>query len=550
MDALTRLTESGAIARLVERDPTLFTDDVDLRQPIMQRLGWTDLAEKASARLPLVANLASQLAEEGVTDVVLLGMGGSSLAPLVIDAVLGSPADSPALHVLDTTSPDVLVPLMERLSPATAAFVLASKSGSTIEPLSLYAILRGWMDDALGRVAAGKRFVVVTDPGSPLERLRQKDVMRIAVSAPANVGGRFSALSVFGLTPTGIAGVDLAPMIEDAARMEQACRHPAEDNPAAALAAWMADNHAAGRDKLTFVASPRYATFGLWVEQLVAESTGKQGVGILPVLEDGRVPASTYGADRTLLVLREPSDAACASHADAARAAGVPVMEHVLDGPAGLGGEFVRWEYAVALTGFLLGVNPFDEPNVAEAKEATTGVLEQTLPIPAACCDLGGVWPTFAGALEDTAPPRDLAGALHPLLGGLAAGRDYLALLVYLPEGPALDALRAASADASTALGVPVCVETGPRYLHSTGQLHKGGPATGSFLIVTVRSRTDIAIPERGFSLGQLYRAQAEGDLVTLASRRRPVLRLDLPDSGEAVELLAREIASFSRQRA
>jgi len=534
MDAMTRLIEADAVTRLVDRDPTMFSGDVDMRQPILQRLGWTDLAEKAGLRLPLVTNLAAEVAREGASDIVLLGMGGSSLAPLVINAVIGPMEGAPTLHVLDTTSPSTVDGLMNVLSPHTTVFVVASKSGTTIEPLSLYAIFREWMDAELGHVAAGKRFIVVTDPGTPLEKRRQKDVMRVAVTAPANVGGRFSALSVFGLIPCGLAGLDVARIIEYAHVMERACHGPAEANPGAQLAAWMADALESGRDKLTLVSSERYRSFGLWVEQLVAESTGKQGKGIVPVLEDGTVPVDAYGADRALVVVRDDGDAAEAEHARLARDAGIPVIELVPPEASAIGAEFVRWEFAVALTGYLMGVNPFDEPNVAEAKAATAGVLDGSVTVPAAGADLGGCWVTAAGALADAAEPTDLAGALAPLLATLEAG-SYLAILAYVPDDEELlGPLRKAASSVSAECGVPVCLELGPRYLHSTGQLHKGGPETGSFLLLTTRGRADHAIPGQPFSLAELFRAQAEGDLVTLAGHGRPVLRLDLADESPA----------------
>lgn len=534
MDAMNRLIEADAVTRLVDRDPTLFSSDVDMRQPILQRLGWTDLAEKAELRLPLVTNLAAEVAREGASDIVLLGMGGSSLAPLVINAVVGPMEGAPRLHVLDTTSPSAVEALMGALAPHTTLFVVSSKSGTTIEPLSLYEIFREWMDAELGHVAAGKRFIAVTDPGTPLEKRRQKDVMRVAVTAPANVGGRFSALSVFGLIPSGLAGLDVARIIEYAHVMERACHGPAEANPGAQLAAWMADALESGRDKLTLVSSERYRSFGLWVEQLVAESTGKQGKGIVPVLEDGTVPVDTYGADRALVVVRDDGDAAEAEHARLARDAGIPVIELVPPEASAIGAEFVRWEFAVALTGYLMGVNPFDEPNVAEAKAATAGVLDGSVTVPAAGADLDNCWVTAAGALADAAEPTDLAGALAPLLATLEVG-SYLSILAYLPDDEKLlGPLRKAASAVSAECGVPVCLELGPRYLHSTGQLHKGGPETGSFLLLTTRGRSDHAIPGQPFSLAELFRAQAEGDLVTLADHGRPVLRLDLADETPA----------------
>ncbi len=547
MNALETLTANDAVARLVDRDPTLFSADVDMRQPIMQRLGWTDLAEKAASRLPQVRTLASAMHAEGMRDVVLLGMGGSSLAALVMTEVMGPVADAPALHVLDTTSPLTVSTLLERLDPATTAFVLASKSGTTVEPLSLYAIFREWMDAALGRVAAGKRFVVVTDPGSELEKRRQKDIMRIALLAPPTVGGRFSALSLFGLAPAALCGLDVAALVSHAIEAEKTCHRPAEDNPGALLAAWIADALPAGRDKLTFVTSPRYAAFGLWIEQLVGESTGKDGKGIVPVLEDGRVPVSAYGPDRMLVVMREPDDSDRASFAEHAREAEVPTMEFVIDEPAAIGAEFVRWEFAVGLLGHLMGVNPFDEPNVAEAKSATNDVLSGAISAPPAQTDLDTIWTTMAGALADSPAPADIDAALAPLVRSLAPG-DYLAVLAYLPYvEPFAAPLYDAAAEVSSAKRVPVCIELGPRYLHSTGQLHKGGPETGAFIMITTREHANVAIPGAPYTLAQLFRAQAEGDLVTLARHGRRVLRLDLPDDPAAVTRVAQSLARVAR---
>jgi glucose-6-phosphate isomerase len=545
---MTRLLEADAIARLADRDPTLFTDDPGLHASILNRLGWTRLAHEAADTLPLVMKLSSEIAHERFTDIVLLGMGGSSLAPLVMNEVLDSTEGAPRLHVLDSTAPSETHRLMAFLTPERTGFVVASKSGTTVEPLSLYAIFREWMDGALGREAAGAHFIVVTDRGTPLQQRQQQDMMRVTINAPADVGGRFSALSAFGLVPAALAGLDVTALIAHASAMEEMCRLPARSNPAAQLAAWMVDAFEVGRDKLTLVTSPRYRSLGLWVEQLVAESTGKRGIGIVPVLEDGSVHPSAYGDDRALVVVREESAADAAAHAQDARETGTPVFELLVPEPAGIGVEFVRWEHAVALAGFLLGVNPFDEPNVAEAKAATTGVLDGSVAVPAADGDIDGVAVTSAGNLVGSTLPPSLPQALAPLLDSLAEG-SYLAILAYLPDSEALlGPLRTAAAAISSHRRVPVCVELGPRYLHSTGQLHKGGPATGSYLLITTRSDEDQWIPGQPFTLGALFRAQAEGDLVTLATHGRAVMRLDLADeSPGAVGAAARALTSAAQ---
>lgn len=544
MAARERLIEADAVRRLRDRDASLFSADLDQRIPIMQRLGWTDLAEKATGRIPLLTALAEAVAAEGATDVLLLGMGGSSLAPLVMTRVIGGGDCFPRLHVLDTTSPVQIGELLGTLDPETTYVVVASKSGTTIEPLSLYAVVRSWFErHGMDKQTIGRRVIVVTDPGSPLEKLRQRDLLRTTLTAPATVGGRYSALSLFGLAPAALAGIHLPSLVLRAQAMETACALPVDENPAALLAAWMADAWEAGRDKLTFVTSGRYAPFGLWAEQLVAESLGKDGIGVVPVIEHGMPRPAEYGPDRAVVVLRFGDDDALAAWSRETASAH-PVFELTLTDVFDLGAEFVRWEHATALAGSLMGVNPFDEPSVAEAKAATTAILAGGVDVPAAQADADGTWVTFAGALEPpSAMPAGRVGALRAAFGSLRPA-DYLALLVYAPDEPGRVApLTDAAAGVSHALRHAVCLELGPRYLHSTGQLHKGGPDSGLFVIVTARDRVDVPVPGQRFTLAALHRAQAEGDLVTLARHGRRVLRLDLPSSGAAdMELLAADL--------
>lgn len=543
MSARERLIEMDAIARLRARDVSLFSDDLDARIPIMQRLGWTDLAGKAAGRLPLLSNLADAIVNEGATDLLLLGMGGSSLAPLVMSRMIDGAAGFPRLHVLDTTSPVHVAALLARLEPRSTFVIVASKSGTTIEPLSLYAIVRGWFAAAgMQKAEAGRHIMVITDPGSPLEKRRQRDMLRIALTAPATVGGRYSALSMFGLAPAALTGVHLPSVIARAEAMEEACAGPIDQNPGALLAAWIADSWAAGRDKLTLVTSGAYAPFGLWVEQLVAESLGKNGTGVVPVIETDPAEADAYGNDRAFVVLRFGDDAALAGWSRRI-SAHHPVFELTVTDVFDIGAEFVRWEYAVALAGVLLGVNPFDEPSVTEAKRATSAILEGgAATVPSACADVSGTWVTYAGALNGPAPATRTE-ALAVAVSALRSG-DYLALLLYAPEDEALLApLRNACAVVSHATRRAVCFELGPRYLHSTGQLHKGGPDTGVFVLVTARDKIDLEIPGEPFTLAALHRAQAEGDLVTLAVHDRRVLRLDLPSTdAEELTTLARDL--------
>lgn len=533
MKALERLAELDAVRRLRERDASLYSDDIDRRIPIMQRLGWTDLAEKAPGRLPLLQNLSETIAAEGATDLLLLGMGGSSLAPLVMERIIGGADGYPRLHVLDTTSPVQVSELLDALDREHTYVLIASKSGTTIEPLALYAIVHAWlMAEGMTRHEAGRRCIVITDPGSPLEKLRERDLMRMTLTAPATVGGRFSALSMFGLAPAALMGIHLPSLIARAQAMERACSAPLDENPAALLASWMAESWEAGQDKLTLVTTERFRPFGLWVEQLVAESLGKDGKGIVPVLEADDLDASGYGSDRAVVVLRFGEDAALADWSRRT-AAEHPVFELTVTDVFDVAGEFVRWEYAVALAGALLGVNPFDELAVTEAKTATNTILDGGAgDVPPATLDFDGTWVTYAGGLIMPAPaPTDRVSALRGVAEAAVSG-DYIALLVYAPEDEArLAPLRAACAHLSRATRHAVCFELGPRYLHSTGQLHKGGPGTGVFVLVTARDREDMEIPGKHFTLAALHRAQAEGDLVTLARHNRRIIRFDLPST-------------------
>lgn len=546
MNSLDRLVEMNAPARLRERDATLFVDDIDRRIPIMQRLGWTDLAEKAPGRLPLLTGLAEALVAEGAADLLLLGMGGSSLAPLVMERVIGGAQGFPRLHVLDTTSPVQLAALLDSLDREHTYVIVASKSGSTIEPLTLWSIVQAWlMAEGMTKAEAGRHCVVITDPGSPLEKLRQRDLMRMTLNATATVGGRYSALSMFGLAPAALIGIHLPGLIQRAQAMEQACAAPPAENPGALLAAWIADSWEAGRDKLTLVASDRFKPLGLWIEQLVAESLGKDGKGVVPVIEHGLPGPSEYGDDRAVVVIRFGDDQTLAAWSRA-MAPEHPVYEIVVTDVFDLGAEFVRWEHAVALTGALMGVNPFDELAVTEAKNATSDILSGgASDVPSASLDLDGTWVTFAGGLAPAVAPSTRAEALRVAIDSADRG-DYFAFLVYAPEDEArLAPVRAALDALSAGTKMATCFELGPRYLHSTGQLHKGGPNNGIFVLVTARDRVDFEVPGKRYTLAMLHRAQAEGDLVTLARHSRRVLRLDLPSTDpEALAALAADITA------
>ena len=541
MDSLDRLIGLDAIARLRGQDPTLFGDDPADQELAAQSLGWTHIAHSSDKIVEqLRAHAKETLRDNVVTDVVLLGMGGSSLAALVLGDVLGTP-DGARLHVLDTTCPHTVDQAIATLSPATTMYLVSSKSGGTIEPNSLYAIFRGVANNAMGFEAAGQRFIALTDPDSSLEELALRDKFHTLVSTPPDVGGRFSALTPFGLLPAVLIGAEIELLVGRARHMETGCDMPADTNPAAGLAAFIADQHAAGRDKLTLVTSPELRTFGLWVEQLVAESLGKSGIGVVPVVDLTDDLPHGFGTDRAIIVVRLKDDDRLEEWVPKL-AHTTPLGELILRDGYDIGAEFARWSHAVALLGPLLGVNPFGQPNVQAAKDATAAALagELELPEPTGCTP-DGVMLTFAGSLPDPGHAEpSLAAALGHALAAVRPG-DYLALLAFLPEdddliGPLTQAVPRVSAE----MGAAVTLELGPRYLHSTGQLHKGGPDTGVFVMVTTRDAADVPVPGKPYSLRELFRAQADGDLATLSAAGRRVLHVDLPDSS------ARTIEEFA----
>lgn len=521
--------EPETLRRIIARDGTLYSPDPLVAAEAASFMGWTDLASRALAELDPILGLAEEVRAEGLTDIVLLGMGGSSLASLVIGQVLGG---QPRLHVLDTTSPPTVMQALASTDPATTIHIVSSKSGGTIEPNCLYAIFRSRADEHLGRERAGRRFIAITDPGSSLEQLAETDGMRACVLAPPSVGGRYSALTPFGLVPAALLGVDVARMLERAAAAEGAL---AGEAPDIVLGRFIAGAHAAGVDKLTVVAPPEVRSFGVWVEQLVAESLGKLGRGVVPVVELGE-PAG-YGPDRAVVDLRPEPDAALEGSVSA-------YLHRPFGDPYELGAHFVAWEYAVALTGVALGVNAFDQPNVAEAKAATEAVLGGGQAAPDPLVEIDGVRVTFGGGLAADLPPAELADAVETALRALRLG-DYAAMLAYLPLDELLIApLQAATSELGRASGAAACFELGPRYLHSTGQLHKGGPNSGVFIMITTRDHAFLPIRGREWNLRTLHRAQADGDFMTLAAHGRRVVRIDLPNaSREAVNDTAAAIA-------
>jgi glucose-6-phosphate isomerase len=490
---------------------------------IAHRLGWLDAPDTMRAHVPRVQALGDAARAEGVTDVYLLGMGGSSLCAEVMRTAYPPAGEGPALHVLDTTDEHALTAVAARLDAPRTWFLVASKSGGTVEVTSMERYFWALMQQALGGTA-GRHFVAITDPGTVLESLAKARGYREVFLNPADIGGRFSALSLFGLVPAALIGIDVAHMLQTASEMAAGCHETREDtNPGLALGAFMARACLEGRDKLTVVLPRSLRMFGLWIEQLVAESTGKQGTGVLPIVDEDPRRATAYGQDRAFVTL-ETEQNSIEADLTVIEEAGHPLLKLSMRSDA-LGAEFFRWEFATAVAGAALRINPFDEPNVQEAKDRTKALLAQF---------------AHRGEMPDTeAGTPDAAARLNALLQGLRPP-SYLGVLLYLPVEPdtlaAVEQFRAAVRDrtsAATTLGV------GPRYLHSTGQYHKGGPPTGSFLVITGEDATKTSIPEAPYSFSVLKRAQAIGDIQALQAHGRPVVRLHLDtpsDRGAALQ--------------
>lgn len=526
-----RAGATRAARGLWRRDVSTWSADSAVQDKIANRLGWLSSPALMADSLDRVRAFADGVRGSGITDVVLLGMGGSSLAPEVLRAVLGSKPGWPRLHVLDSTDPGAVRAVAT--TPSQTVYLLASKSGSTIEPNSLAAHFAKGLQRA-GIDQWGSHFIAITDAGTALAKRAQAERFREVFINPTDIGGRFSALSFFGIVPAALMGQDVEGIVRWGLAMLEEAQQPGDPlaNPAVGLGLLMGAGASSGRDKLTLVVPPALEPFGLWVEQLVAESTGKNGVGVVPIAGETLGPATVYGDDRVFARIRSTNEDDEAQRDLAVdQLPEAPVVTMDLTEPAALGAEFIRWEIATAIAGALLGVNPFDEPNVQQAKDATRVLLDRHtveghLPLPPADrVTEEGV------ALTLTAAARPLVDGAGPeaLLRAVADG-DYVSLLAYLPDEPELHDIVAhfrlrtrERTRAATMFGF------GPRYLHSTGQLHKGGPNNGVFILVTAEPREDLEIPGEAYTFGTLELAQALGDFASLEATGRRALHVHLP---------------------
>jgi glucose-6-phosphate isomerase len=520
---LPSLLEDKVATRIFAKDPTLWGPDAEAEASV--RLGWVEAATVSQLLVADILALRDALRAEGVSRIVLCGMGGSSLAPEVIAGTAGV-----ELTVLDSTDPEqVAAALADRL--AETAIVVSSKSGSTLETDSQRRIFEHAFTEA--GLDAKSRIVIVTDPGSPLDKASREAGYRAVFNADPTVGGRYSALTAFGMVPCGLAGVDIQAFLDEAEEAAEVLNEDGEGNIGLALGAALGGTNPL-RDKVVIAEDGSGITgFADWAEQLIAESTGKLGTGVLPVVAGPSSPEATLGAPDVLVIRLVAEDADVELGANEVAIAG------------GLPTQMMTWEFATAVAGRLLGINPYDQPDVEAAKVAARGLLDaQPEPTPANFTDgaievRGGDW--LGGA-------STAAGAVSALLGELGPDnylsvQAYFDRLAYTPLEGVRDQLAAAS-------GRPVTFGWGPRFLHSTGQFHKGGPAIGVFLQVTAASATDLAIPDRPFTFGELISAQAAGDAQVLSEHGRPVLRLHLTDRAAGVRQLQDLVSTLAGQAA
>jgi transaldolase/glucose-6-phosphate isomerase len=538
VSAAIKEAEKGDVMRRVWRkDAALWKSEEEHQKIIKNSLGWLNVADQMIGVEDDLVTFADRLREKGFKHVVLNGMGGSSLAPEVLRRTFGKQEGYPELLVLDSTDPDKVAEYRAKVDLEHTLFVVSSKSGTTTEPLSFY---RYWYAE-VGKVKEnpGENFLAVTDPGTQMERDATRDKFKRVFLNPSDIGGRYSALSYFGIVPGALMGVDIKKLLDRAERVIHACSQvvPAGENPGARLGAIIGECAKAGRDKLTIVADPKVESFGLWVEQLIAESTGKEGKGVVPVAGEPLAAPSAYGDDRLFVSIAVGKlDGETESKLKALEAAGHPVVYRTLNDLYDLGEEFFLWEIATAVAGWRLGINPFDQPNVQESKDATKELLEafkqngklQEQPVLA---EGDGLTVYADDATRAALSATSVAEAIKAHLQRVKPG-DYIALLDYFEESEDAEGIvqqiRTHLRDATR------CATTtgyGPRFLHSTGQLHKGGPASGVFIQVTASDAGDVEIPGEPYTFSTLKQAQALGDFRSLSTRGRRAVRVEIgPD--------------------
>ena len=534
------LVKDCVASRIYAKDDTLYDFSEEAQQFARDFMGWTDLATNPPCPLEQIKSFAQEQIDNGLRTVVLVGQGGSTQASMTITKYNKIDCGKIMFRTMDSDSPVRIRGLFSEIDPAHTVFIHSSKSGGTIEPRLIMSAIRDKLATLMPAEEIPQHLIAITDPGSALAKQAQDEGWLGLFYGEPTVGGRYSALSVFGLLPAALVGIDIDRVIEHAIEAEKACSEDSIDNPAIALAAFLYDGYVDGRDKVCFLTQKRGRVLGLWIEQLVAESLGKEGKGILPNIEVDSLNLAKDPGDRSVIMYQTKTDLwdelknfeMSLSYVDPT----IPRMNFKIDSVEELAEHFVMWEYAIAMCGYLMKICPFDQPDVASAKAAVLEILKEGHPEP-------DIVENFIGDIhmgdaevelsECMKGAENIKEALHNLFASIQPG-DFFALNAFLPytgewRRESLENIRHAVAEK---LGVVSCLEVGPRYLHSTGQLQKGGANNGVFLILSADEVKDIPLcDEIADSLGGLAKAQASGDLVTLSSRGRRAMHLHLPDN-------------------
>ena len=528
-DVIQRVESERIVERINRRDYTVWHSFPD---EISNRLGWLDCPQNMPDHIESLIEIVQAAQRDGMRSALLLGMGGSSLAPEVFSQVFGAVESYLDVEVLDSTHPQAVLAKAAALDPAETLYIPATKSGGTVETLSFLKFFFKHVSDTLGPEVAGKHFIAITDPGSGLAALAHELAFRHIVLNDPNIGGRYSALSHFGLLPAALTGVDLTDLLGRTSTAIQSMR------PAVELGAFMGAGANQGRDKLTLLLSPPLAPVGAWIEQLIAESTGKEGKGILPIDMEPALEAADYSCDRLFVYLR--MDDTLDEHAASLVSAGQPLLQISLDELNDLGTAFYYWEFATALAGHLMGIHPFDQPDVEAAKVLARDMVQTyqeqgALPVEEPTASAG---PLTAYGTDSASSPIE---ALKNLLQRGGSTESYVALQAYLPPNPAIDALLTElRATINQHSGLATTLGYGPRFLHSTGQLHKGDAGRGLFLQLTADIGEDLDIPDEpltdtsSLTFGILITAQAHGDANALRAANRRLLRMHLGEDAES----------------
>ena len=536
------LLEERIASRLFAKDASVFAFDGTGCSCAEKFMGWTDLASNPPVPLDTIQEFAREQIARGIEAIVLVGQGGSTQAAMTITKYNKIDANAVAFRTIDSVSPVRLREFLALADPKKTLAIIASKSGNTLEPSVILKALRKAFSESMPEDELVKHFIAVTDPGSPLVQQAEEEGWLAVFNGEPTIGGRYSALSVFGLLPAALVGIDLKAFMANALEAERICSEDSPDNPAIALAAFLYDNYLAGRDKFSLLTQKRGRVLGLWIEQLVAESLGKAGKGILPNIEVDSLMLKRDPGDRTVIMYETKTDLwdelrnfeMSLAYVDPA----IPRLNYKINSVVELAGHFVMWEYAIAMCGYLMRVCPFDQPDVSASKAKVRSIIAEGLPEPDISEPFLGdvnmgiaemrVSPCFADC-------TDIRSALKALFASVEPG-DFFALNAFLPftgEGRR-EALEFIRHEVAAKQGIASCLEVGPRYLHSTGQFHKGGPNKGVFLVLSADELKDVPVDDPVGSLGSLAKAQAVGDMLTLAEQGRRCIHLHLPDNSGA----------------